>query len=254
MALTLNQVLSRIRTLSLSHRQINSFYFGEVPEFDANGDVDYMACFAEQLPGTIDRSQHLQFFNFRIYLVDRVLVSEDTEGNEQDVLSDTASVAADLVAMLMYYENTGDDWVVSEVNPVTPITEQLNDMVAGVFVEVSIGVEFIADRCQVPATDVTFEDDFDMARTKILTYTGTGSEGASFTVTGLAGKNVLAVYRAGGYKRAIVTTPTDSDSIRVTGTDLGSNKGILSTDGNVRLSSGDFLVSNEILDFLIWSE
>ena len=252
-ALTLNQILDRLRTLSLSHQQINSFYFGSVPEFDANGDINYPACFIEQLTGSIDRSQHLQTYGFRIYMLDRVLVSEDTEGNEQEVLSDRHSVASDFMAMLTYYDDMGD-WQVGTLAGATPVTEQLNDMVAGVYLDVTISVDYIADRCQVPAEDVTFEDDFDMARTKILTYTGTGSEGASFTVSGLAGKNVLAVYRAGGYKRAIVTTPTDSDSIRVTGTDLGSNKGILSTDGNVRLSSGDFLVANEILDFLIWSE
>lgn len=253
MALTLNQVISRIRTLSLSHSQINDFYFGDVPEFDANGDLSYPAVLLEQQPGNIDRVNRLQTFSFRAYLLDRVLVSEDTEGNEQEVLSDMSSVAADLLAMLMYYENE-DVFIISQVSPVSSVTEQMGDMVAGVVVDFTVSVEFLIDRCQVPAEDVTFETDFDMARTKILTYTATGSDGESFTVTGLSGKNVLAVYRAGGYKRIITTTPTDTDKIRITGTDLGSNKGILSSDGNVRLSAGDYLVDGEVLDFLIWSE
>jgi hypothetical protein len=91
-----------------------------------------------------------------------------------------------------------------------------------------------------------------MARTRILTYTGTGGEGDTFTVTNLAGKVVLAVYRAGFYKRAIVDIPTDSDKIQVTGTDLGSSKGILSTTGGIKLQTGDALVPGEILDFIIW--
>jgi len=250
-ALTLNQILDRLRTLSLSHQQINSFYFGSAPEFDANGDINYPACFIEQLTGSIDRSQHLQTYGFRIYMLDRVLVAEDTEGNEQEVLSDRHSVASDFMAMLTYYDDMGD-WQVGTLAGATPVTEQLNDMVAGVYLDVTISVDYIADRCQVPAEDVTFEDDFDMARTRLLQYTGTGSEGSSFTVTNLSGKIVVAAFRGTTYKRPITTTPTDSDKIKITGTDLGDRKGILSTDGTVALQSGDALVNGETLDFLIW--
>lgn len=251
MALTLNQVIARVRSLALSHQQVNSFFFGDPWEFDANGDIDYGACFCEILPGSLDRGEHLQRFNFRMYFLDRVSVSADTEGNEQEVLSDMSSVAADFMAMLMYHEYE-TDWLISDTGTVTAVTEVLGDMAAGVMLEVSIGVDFIADRCQVPASDVTFETDFDMARTRILTYTGTGSEGASFTVTGLSGKIVLAAYRAGSYKRVITTTPTDTDKIKVTGTDLGDRKGILSSDGTAGLQSGDTLLSGEVLDFILW--
>lgn len=252
MALSLNQIVDRLRTLSLSHKQINNFYFGDPHEFTFNGDIDYAGCFIELLPGSDSRATKLKTFNLRAYFLDRVHVSEDTEGNETEVLSDMSSVADDFLAMLRYSEYE-DDWEISDSSTFTPHTEFLEDMVAGVSIEVGISVEFLSDRCQVPATDVTFENDFDMARTKILTYTGTGSEGASFTVSGLAGKNVLSAYRAGTYKRIITTVPTDSDKIKVTGTDLGSNKGIFSSDGTVALQAGDGLVSGEILDFLIWS-
>jgi hypothetical protein len=250
MPLTLNQILKRIETLALSHDQINSFYFGGKEEFDVNGDIDYPACFCEEMPGSIDRAAHLQIFNFRIYLLDRVLVSENTEGNETEVLSDMASVAADIMAMLMSYEYQ-DEWVISDVANRTSVTEELGDMVAGSIIEVGVGVEFIADRCSVPASDVTFENDFDMARTRILPYTGTGSEGDGFTVPLLAGKIVLAAYRATDYKRVVTITPDSTDKIKVTGTDLGDRKGVLSSDGSVELVSGDGLLSGEILDFLI---
>lgn len=249
--MTLNQVIDRVRTLALSHKQINSFYFGDVPEFDANGEVNYPACFLEITPGRVDRVEKMQAFNFRLYLVDLVPESTESEENETDVLSDMHSVCADLLSMLMYSEYE-DDWRIAETSTVTPVTESLNDLVAGVYADIEIGVDFLADRCQVPADDVTFENDFDMARTRILTYTGTGSEGSSFTVTDLAGKIVLAAYRAGNYKRVIVTTPTDTDKIKVTGTDLGNRKGILSSDGTVALQTGDALMSGEVLDFILW--
>jgi hypothetical protein len=247
--MTLNQIVSRMKSLALSHKQLRTAYFGDPWEFDST-EIVYGACFIQQIPGTITREDHLQKFGFRVFFLDRVGVSEDTEGNETEVLSDMSSVAADYLAMLNYYE---DDFLTDAVSPFQSVTEVLNDMVSGVYVDITIGVDYLADRCQVPADDVTFETDFDMARTKILTYTATGSEGDSFTVTGLAGTTVLAIYRGGTYRRAITTVPTDYDTLRVVGTDLGSNKGISSTTGAVGLITGDSPVANEIIDFLIWS-
>lgn len=251
MPLTLNQIVDRIRTLALSHLQLRSFYFGDVPEFDANGEIVYAACFLEQLPGSIDRVEHLQRFVFRMYLVDLVPESTKSEENETEVLSDMSSVAADMLAMLMDTA-TQFDWLIKDTTGVTPVTESLGDLVAGVFMDIEIAVDFLADRCWVPAEDVTFEPDFDMARTRILTYTGTGSEGSSFVVPSIAGKTVLAAYRAGFYKRIITTVPTDTDKIQVVGTDLGDRKGIFSTTGVVSLQVGDALVPGEIMDFIIF--
>jgi len=251
MAISLNQLVSRLRSLAMAHKKIRFFYFGDPHEFTFNGDVTYAACFIELLPGSNNSDTKLKTFNIRAYFLDLVGVSEKTEQNETEVLSDMSLIADDYVGVLRAAEYQ-DDWEVSASSSFTPHTEFLEDMVAGVSIEIGIEVEFLSDRCQVPMDDVTFEEDFDMARTRILTYTGTGSEGDSFTVTGLAGKIVLAVYRAGMYKRAIVTTPTDADKIKVTGTDLGNRKGILSSSGNVELQSGDGLINGEVLDFILW--
>lgn len=245
---SLNQLVKKLESLALSHKQIRTFYLGDPHEFLFNGDVDYAACFVELLPGSNNDGTKLKTFNVKAYFLDRVGVSEQTERNETEVLSDMSSVADDYLAMLKYYQ---DDWEVSS-GSFTPHTEFLEDMVAGVSIEIGLGVEFLSDRCQVPAEDVTFEEDFTMARTRILTYTGTALEGNSFTVTNLANKTVLAVYRAGVYKRAITTVPSDSDKIKVAGTDLGNRKGILSTTGVVTMQTGDGLLSGEILDFLIY--
>jgi hypothetical protein len=254
MGLTLNQIISRIGTLALAHKQIRSFYRGAPTDFDIQGgagDNIYPALFCEKLPGSTNRSEHQHTYNFRLYFYDLINVAEGSQENEQDVLSDMDSVALDFLAMLMssVYQ---DDYEVATTSSEESLVQQLGDMVGGSVHEIGIKVDFLADNCQVPAEDVTFNEDIDMARTRILTYTGTGAESDSFTVTDLAGKVVLAVYRAGSYKRAIVTLPTDSDKIQVTGTDLGSRKGILSTTGAVGLQTGDSLVDGEVLDFIIW--
>src|SRR5689334_14871756 len=150
MALTLNQVRDRLRSLALSHKQVRWFYFGDPWEFDQQGKtIDYAACFVESLPGNVDRANHQQRFNFRVYFLDLVKVVQDTEGNETEVLSDMSSIAADFLSLLMA-TTYQDDWDIAESSVVTPVTEQLGDMAAGVFVEIGIMVEFSADRCQVP--------------------------------------------------------------------------------------------------------
>lgn len=250
-ALSLNQIVNRIRSLSLAHHQINSFYFGDVPEFDANGDISYPGCFLELLPGSIDRTAKQKRFNFRIYFLDLVKVSDQTEENETEVLSDMDQVAGDMLALLNKPEFEFD-WTIVENSAINPVTESLGDMVAGVFMEVGILVDYFADSCQVPSDDVDFINDLDMARTKIYTYNGTGSEGATFSVAALSGKHILAVYRADNYKRAVAVAPADAGKIQVGTVDLGSDKGILG-DGTVRLQTGDGLMNGEKLDFLYYS-
>lgn len=252
MALTLNQIIARLRTLALSHEQVNDFFFGEISEYDDNPDYTYPICFLTHLGGNRNTLEHLQSHTFKVGFYDLVGVSEDTKGNKIDVVSDMDQVCGDFLAMLKY-SGYQDDWIITDVTTSGIQTEQLDDMVAGAFIEVTISVDYIADRCQVPASDVTFEDSFDMARTKILTYTGTGAEGSTFTPTGLAGKIVLAVYRAGMYKRAIVTNPTDTEQVKVVGNDIGDYKGILSTTGSISLMTGDSLINGEKLDFIIYA-
>lgn len=254
MALTLNQIVDRLRTLALAHKQIKSFYFGAPGEFDiqgGDGDVTYPALFCEKLPGSTNRAQHQHQYNFRLYFYDLVGVAEAAEENETDVLSDMDSVGLDFLAMLMS-ATYQDDWMISDNVSEESREEQLGDMVAGSVREVGILIDFLADSCQVPQDDVTFNEDFDMARTRILTYTSDGTQDADFTVPDLAGKVVLAAYRAGFYKRILTTVPTDTEKIQVVGTDLGTRKGILSTTGVVSLSAGDALISGEVLDFILW--
>lgn len=252
MALTLNQIIARVRSLSLSHLQVNHFYYGDAHEFLSNGDITYPAVFLESQPGTIDRITKTQTYNFRLSSYDLVNVATDTEANETEVLSDRSSVIDDLIAMMSnpVYQ---DDWTIGTTIAKGLPTEKFEDMCAGAEVDISVVIEYLSDSCVVPAEDVEFPQTIDMPRTKIETYTATGSEGTTFPVPNLSGKHILAVYRAAAYKRAVAVYPTNSERVQVGTTDLGSGKGILG-DGTVTLESDDGLIENEILDFLYYSE
>lgn len=83
---------------------------------------------------------------------------------------------------------------------------------------------------------------------KIYEYVANGTEGDLFTVSGIIGLKIWGVWRAGQFRKPILTTPTDSERIQVKGTDLGSGKGILA-NGEVGLQVGDSLVVDEKIQF-----
>lgn len=244
---TLNQVIDRIRSLALSHKQIRSFYFGDVPEFDANGEIVYAACFLEAQPGVIDNDNRLQRFNFRMYLVDLVPESTNSEENETEVLSDMSSVETDMLSLMMKpaYQ---DEWQISAVNQRSLGTELLNDMGAGVYFDFSVSLDFLADACEVPATPIDPNPDFDMARTKLLEYEADGTETDSFDVAGITGLNIWGVWRAGSFKKPIIGTPTDTEKIGFAGTDA-TVKGVYVTSDTVSLGSNQFLIAGEKINF-----
>jgi hypothetical protein len=178
--MTLNQVLERIRINCLAHKQINRFFFGKEWELLNDKKSEYACVLCEDQGGSIDRSRNARILNFRLYFLDLVNVSEDTEGNEQEVLSDMLSVAEDIIALLNRYEY--EDWMIQETSSLQLITEVYDDMNAGVYIDVSISVDYLTDRCQVPAEDITIETDSNDMRTYEAYRKCTGSEGTSLSL------------------------------------------------------------------------
>lgn len=160
MALTLNQIVKRFRSLALSHRQLRSFYFiGPRESIEIRPDAQFGVCIVQQLPGEINRTEKLNRFNFRVYFLDKVGVSEDTAGNELDVLSDMNLVAQDFMAML-YDPDYQHDWDITEINESSPEVEFLEDMLSGYTIAIGVSVPYMADRCAVPSGRVEEEGIF----------------------------------------------------------------------------------------------
>lgn len=160
--MTLNQTLKRLKTLAESHKQINTFFIGSFDEFMDSPDVTYPACFCElDKDANVGIDSMLNVLKFNIYFFDLMDTAKNSQANEYEVKSDMLEVAKDFYSMLKYtgYQN---DWVIGDNCPITIRDYQLNDLCAGVSLSVEIGLLFDANRCQVPATDVTFETDNDM--------------------------------------------------------------------------------------------
>lgn len=210
--MTLNQVIKRIESLSLGHKQIRTFRKGLVSDFFTDKTAKYPAVCLQDLGGNISLSGHATTLNYRLFILDLVNVSQDTKINETEVLSDTVSIAMDLLAQM----NNGNyaDWIISTDNSLQLVVEAENDLPAGCVVDFSVRIMFEQNVCQIP-TDITeyAPTDIDMKYVYDIKYVATGSEGTTLTIPEIVGKKVLFVTRESSPIYKVSSSPTGSEYI-----------------------------------------
>jgi hypothetical protein len=150
--MTLNQVVNRIKTLSLGHKQVLTFKKGLVSDFFTDKTTRYPAVCLQDFGGTISLTGHATTLNYKLFIVDLVHVSDETKDNEQDVHSDMVSIAMDLLAQMNH--NLYDDWRISPDNNLQLFVEQDGDMYAGCVIDFTVRIKFEQNVCQVP-TEIT---------------------------------------------------------------------------------------------------
>ena len=206
--MTLNQIINRIGTLVLAHKQIRRFKTGLAGDFFADHTAKYPAACLQYTVGNISTDQHVLTVNFRLILVDLVNVSADTKTNENDVISDMLSVILDLVAEI----NNGvyDDWRINASNSIEAIIEGENDLHAGWVIDFSLRTIFSQNRCQIPTNAINaILNDPDMKEVFDLQYISTGTEGSSLTLPQLQGKKILLIVRGGIVVYRVSSNPVD---------------------------------------------
>jgi hypothetical protein len=149
--MTLKQTIQRLEELALSHRQINHFFIGAPDEFLDSTDVVYPALFCElKQDSNVSLTDRVANFNFTLYFFDLMDTANKSLQNVLDVTSDMSSIAQDYLALL--YDVNYKDWEISEDYALNIDEYQLQDLTCGVAVDVTIGLRFDANRCQVPST------------------------------------------------------------------------------------------------------
>ena len=148
---TLSNIVSKLQSLALNHKQVEFFYYGSIVEVLNGSDVTYPACFVEMLGITVTTDEDQTKCQFRIWFCDILNLSEGAKNNYLELQSDLVLIAEDMISMinstLLY-----DFWTVNTVYPLTFAEEQLRDYVISVSFDIEISVPYLADRCQVPNT------------------------------------------------------------------------------------------------------
>ena len=148
--LTLNQIVSQITNLATAHNQIAESGVGDFAEWQAK-ERSYPILWVFHESTAV--SQMEIAFSIRLICADRVIVGEegdDTQGHEQEVISDTLLVLLDFLAYFQQNHSQPYDVVTSAT--IDPFTERLNDRLAGNSVTIQIRQPFDWNKCQIPQT------------------------------------------------------------------------------------------------------
>ena len=142
---TLNQIVKKIGDLASTHKQIKSFYFGDLPDYLSRGTDNVYPSLYYDLTGA-NISGNTLSLNFSLYFFDRML-AEGT--NETEVLSDMLEVAQDIVAQLNYQNFDFD--ILTSVG-LNFFTEDTPDLLAGVRADITLELPYLYNRCVVPTS------------------------------------------------------------------------------------------------------
>lgn len=139
--MTLNQIITQIKTYGENHPQINTVYFGEISDKLDDNDIVYPAMFFDLGDASISAKQIN--YNFNIYILDRHLFETDA----LEVLSDTNLIAQDIVAE---FRSPSTQWVTGDAITLTYVREDTPDYLAGVSINLNITLPSLNNRCQIP--------------------------------------------------------------------------------------------------------
>jgi hypothetical protein len=148
--LTLNQIVSQITNLATAHEQIAESGVGDFAEWQAK-ERTYPILWVFHESTSVNQMEIS--FSIRLICADRVIVGEegdDTQGHEQEVISDTLLVLLDFLAYFQQNHSQPYDVVTSAT--IDPFTERLNDRLAGNSVTIQIRQPFDWNKCQIPQT------------------------------------------------------------------------------------------------------
>lgn len=148
--LTLNETIKLLTDLADGHSQIAARGVGDLAEWNPS-ERTYPLLWI--VPIDTDTEDSRLSRTFRIGCFDRVIIGEDGQDNthhEQEVLSDMEMVLLDFVAYFVQQDQS--DYFTARIANLTPATEQMDDRLAGYFVELTISQDWTFNKCQIPAT------------------------------------------------------------------------------------------------------
>lgn len=215
--MTLKQVYQRIKAIVQAHKQIRTYKRGLVTDELVEKTTKYPAGFLTDKGGAISISGKQTTMNFSLTFLDLVHVSEDTDANNEDVLSDMLSVAEDIITQLNNPNYLGT-WRIGLENIVDLLVENDNDMSAGVTVNFSVSFMFKQNLCAVPSELVFDAGDETTSGGTVLSkaifdtvYVADGSEGSTLTIEALAGKKILFITRESSPVYKTSASPDESE-------------------------------------------
>ena len=159
-----NNVVDTLWCISDQHDQIKATTIGDIWEIDLEKNTLFPLCHIN--PVNVTAGKGTLKFNFQVFICDLV---EPHESNEQEVLSDTLSIATDIISEykngLSLSHNYGSNpvranthttdeprryWLSEGDIVLEPFTERFENAVSGWVFNLNVMVQFRYDTCYTP--------------------------------------------------------------------------------------------------------
>ena len=145
--LTLNRLITEIRTFQSNHDQLKSWVFGDPWEANAKHEVQYPLLFGMIQPSSTNGTK--ETFSISFTVCDR---EKTDRSNTLNVLSNCKQIANDLVVYFKQNTSFTDFFQVDEQITFEPFIESFDDNCAGWTFTVNFNQPFEWDLCGVPVT------------------------------------------------------------------------------------------------------
>ena len=141
---TYKQILTDLENIANSHRQINSYGFGDLKQLtmDVQTKVEPLYTRMYVIPSNTTLDQNELTYNFQIIITDRL---KPDYSNQRDVMSDTLEICKDIFTRL-YLSSYQAVWNAS----VSPFLENYETILAGWTMNITITQPFDYNRCELP--------------------------------------------------------------------------------------------------------
>ena len=155
---TLNNVIDTLKCVGEGHKQIKAVTTGDIWDIDLNKNTLFPLFHINLINVNAGKGQ--MQYNFQLVIAD--VVEPNEAENEQEVLSDTLSIALDIVSIFrngetLYHYNTANGteqaryWTTDDFT-LEPFTERFDNTLSGFTLDLPIVIEWVYDTCNIPTT------------------------------------------------------------------------------------------------------
>lgn len=138
------QVISDLKSIGNSHKQINSVGFGDVTQLTMDVETDKEPLYTKMyiVPNPVSLNQNEIIYNFQISVMDRINIDLS---NQRDVMNDTLEIMKDIFTIL-YLSQYQSQWGAT----LTPFLEEYETILGGWTININITQPYPYNRCDIP--------------------------------------------------------------------------------------------------------
>ena len=144
--MTLNQIITKIKSQAESHKMVGRFAVGAEFDFAVDEVKYYPLVWLVPNGFTFNTETRLVSYNFAMLVMDRTF---ESGSNTIEVLSDTAGIIVDIVTLLKR-NVTDEDFEIVVSATAEPFYDSRTDVVGGYGIDFVVNTPYLESYCDIP--------------------------------------------------------------------------------------------------------